>query len=759
MERTLAPPATLADAVRRRIAVLALREVEAATVGEFVLRPAQREAVRDINRAIARYGGALLADPPGTGKTVIALAVAQRAHDVLVAAPAALRDQWLAAAARARIAIRFASLESLSHGADPPRPSLLIIDEAHHARTATTHRYARLARLAMGTPVLLVTATPVVNSLRDRDALLALFLGARARDVDQTDLARLMVRRADEQVQRPVIRRLPALSHAADLPGVADALRALPPPLPTADGAVAAALLRSSMAMAWASSLAALDATLRRRLQRGAALRDALADGRWPSRATLRRWIIGDDATQLAFPLLLDDSGRAPPADALAVLSAHLSAVRALRAAVTPHVEADTAARAGALRALIEQHPERRIALFAQHAATIVALYGKLSVDGGIVGIIGDRVRAAHGRWTRRDVLQSLGPRSRPFAARDPQGIRVLLTTDLLAEGVELQGVGIVVHGDPVWTPARLRQRVGRAARIGGGDSVLVARYRLPTGAADILRLAPRLDRKATEGAVALGAARAEERLRHCLHRWSARASAPKESPKASLAIPNAPASTQSAPPTVVATVTAEFEGFLGVLQSAEGALLVAGRRTRLGWRIETDPRALLRTVMGAEGVDAPTASDAVRDVRRVLARWLRRQRTVRSAGLTPTMDPRLDRALRRRIDAAVAASPLVAREEAARTAAAALAAVRRAPGSGVTRALDQLCRVAYTPTAFLDALRDLARLVVAGHPPRASTPRLAALLLLTPRRATPAESPHDSLAPRAAWPGSAAPR
>jgi superfamily II DNA/RNA helicase len=44
---------------------------------------------------------------------------------------------------------------------------------------------------------------------------------------------------------------------------------------------------------------------------------------------------------------------------------------------------------------------------------------------------------------------------------------RLLITTDVLSEGLSLAGVATVVHLDLPWTAARIDQRVGRAARIG----------------------------------------------------------------------------------------------------------------------------------------------------------------------------------------------------------------------------------------------------------------------------------------------------
>lgn len=677
--------------VLRRVARALLGEDATRSVGDFSLRPAQREAVRAAERALAEYGGALIADAPGTGKTVLALAIAADYEDVLVIVPSALREQWRATAERAGVAVRLESIEGLSQGRRPRPAPLIVVDEAHHLRTPTTARYRALAELAMHRRLLLLTATPVVNTARDRDALLALFLGERAAHLTDKVLAAVILRLASSAQPSTSVVQLPELAAASDVPGLSQALQRLPPPLPLADGAEATAILRLTLAFAWASSLAALDAALKRRLERGRTLDDQLAAGRWPSRDALRAWTLGDDATQLAFGFETPSAASLPLA-ARDVLAAHVKAVAALRALILPHLELDTLERARSLRDLLAQHSPRRIVLLSHSAVTVRTLYSALRREPGVVAITGSRVQTAAGRWSRDEVLPALGPHAGTYDAKDPRGIRLLIATDILAEGVELQAASVLVHADPAWTPSRLEQRVGRLAREGQREPVLVARFAVPHEAEELLQMRERLLRKASARVAAFGAPDLDVELRRRLSVWTELAGCECG---------------ENHEPTVrVAAIHSGRNGFLALVRKSGKPQLLAGSHTGGRWRVGQSPRALLQMLPGSDLHPAALTSTQIACVRRVLQRWHLRSRAATMAGDEAALPESILRNLRSRLDSIVARAALGDRARTAQALSALLGQISSRRGCGIEQTLRRLLRSEVDGAEFVARLR-----------------------------------------------------
>ncbi|MGH7622695.1 MAG: SNF2-related protein, partial [Gemmatimonadaceae bacterium] len=388
-------------------------------LGHITLRPHQRHAADRLYDLITADGGALLAERVGLGKTFTALAVAAALHErPLIVAPAALREMWRDAAARAGIDATLVSHEALSRGVQVSPRGFMIIDEAHRVRSAGTRRYASIAALCARARVLLLSATPVQNRQSDLAAQLALFLGRRAWEAPEDELARHVVRGGFEPVSLPTLSGPHAIALVTP-DACIDPLLALPPPVPARDESVAAALLTYGLLHQWTSSRAALVAALGRRRARGAALSSAIESGRRPSRAELAAWTHAGDSLQLAFSELIVDDGIEPDLelDALRLtLESHNAAVNDLLHALARSPDPDQE-RADVLRRVRAAHPGERVIAFCHYAETVNALRSAMRLDAGIAALTASGARVASGRIPRRDVIAQFTPdsaRARP---------------------------------------------------------------------------------------------------------------------------------------------------------------------------------------------------------------------------------------------------------------------------------------------------------------------------------------------------------
>ncbi len=452
----------------------------------------------------------MLADAAGLGKSYVALAVAAADRGpVTLVVPAVLVPQWRALAAQLGVEVRIITHESLSTSARLPacpRPSgsplgparLIVVDEAHHFRNAATRRYRALARLAVGHPLLLVTATPVHNRIADvlhlyrlflRDDALAslgvpsLRLAARGGVPAQTiaaAAARLTVARSRAQATTHRAPEWP-LAFPRRAPGrlirVAPVAPALLSELLAAVNAVAAgtpaaALLRLVLLRRLASSLPALRASLERQAAFFDLARDAAQSGRTLSRRDFAHVFPRSDDLdiQLAlFPMILEASAGAAAADNAAAIRCALAAA---------HSDGDP--KADALARLLAGCPAKTI-VFCDARATVRHLARLLRGRFRVAALAGEHGWLGADPARRREVLRAFAPRAQGAPAPRPAlGADVLITTDVASEGLNLQDAARVVHYDLPWSPARLAQRVGRVDRLGSAHRTVETITLLP---------------------------------------------------------------------------------------------------------------------------------------------------------------------------------------------------------------------------------------------------------------------------------------
>ena len=457
-------------AAKAAIASACLDALPPAALGKVVLRDDQRLIAARAQRLLERHGGCLIAEDVGRGKTFVALALARQWRHPLVIIPAALRSTWERAASSAEVECVIHTHDALSRRSLPASEfDGLIVDESHHFRTTTTRRYAALAELAVRAPVVLLSATPLQNRSRDLAAQLALFIGSSAHTLGAAQLARFVVRGEAAQVAgMPDVLAPEWRGAGGSDQDVLDALLALPAPPRPEDGGDAGALRQLLLVRAWASSRAALRGVLRTRTRVVTAIEQALDEGRLPTRRELRAWhAVGSDV-QLGFASLLAPACTARDSSALrAQVENERSALASVAAALKASEDPDTS-RAHELRMLRTEFPGERILVFSEYATTVQAFFRLLRADAGVGMLTASEARIASGKVPRHELLARFAPHAQESRVFPPhQGVTLLLATDLLSEGVNLQDASIVVHLDLPWNPARLAQRVGRVRRPG----------------------------------------------------------------------------------------------------------------------------------------------------------------------------------------------------------------------------------------------------------------------------------------------------
>jgi hypothetical protein len=727
-------PVTPAE-VRRTIAqaMLGERGDVRTTLGTITLRPHQRETARRVNSLIRHHGGALLADPVGMGKTFTALAVAASEDDVLVVAPAALRDMWRESLEAARSMAHMVSHESLSRGQGSTGAAFIIVDEAHRFRNPSTRRYAVLAEMSRRARVLLLSATPIQNSRDDLAAQLALFLGRRVWQMSDEEIASLVVRDGAEAIHDLPAQIGPIRVGLNVEDACVDALLSLPPPVPARDESVAAALLTFSLVHQWASSRAALVAALRRRRTRAIAFLDALDAGRMPARAELAAWTHLGDAMQLAFPELVATIA-APDGDVAqfqAAISQHLGGVERLLGALAPTQDPDDA-RATILDQIRRRHPDERIIAFCHYAETVSALWQRLRRVPGVAALTARGAHVAGGRISRGDVLAQFQPLPASPASPSPpvsraERIDLLLATDVLSEGLNLQEASVVVHLDMPWNPARLEQRVGRVRRLGSRhQAVTVYAIAPPASAERLLRIDERLREKIrvarrtigiagqilpspfADVACEPGAAERDAAVRRYLNGWIGATTV------------------QSTGTTAVAAVRAEEPGFLALIDDGEPRLLAGCRGG-----IETSATAILHALRIAESEPVAIDEDLVHAVRRELDRWCELERGSRAVDLSAAASARSRQAALARVSRALTRVPRYRRSEIAMLADAARAVATVPLGEGAERVLEMLIKSDLPDEAWLRSIAAFAEVNRRPEPrSHVDSARLIALLL-----------------------------
>ena len=588
----------------------------------------QKHGVARALRLINETGGAIVADEVGLGKTFIAGEILKlyinRRQRALLICPAALRDStWKTFLNDYQLFAECLSFEQLAADRqlqDKQRPNanashiqrrldeyqLVIVDEAHNYRNPNTPtRAAALRALLFGTrrDLLLLTATPVNNSLWDLYHLLRFFL---RQDSHLADRGILSIRARFESAMRrdpaslspdllyPVIdattvkrtRQFVRKHYSGDtIPGPDGEEREIVFPKPVAhrvsynldnrmpgffdlieesldpDGSEAltfvryspdrfllsgaepddaansdslVGLLRSGLLKRFESSTRAFFKTVDKMADEHQAFLDALALGRVVTTAFMQE-IAADDDTDI-WELLgkTQHSRDANLYDVARLRSAverdrdHLLDLATRARSITPDRDPKLRALADKLEEISKQasdeatsnrdeQQKRKVLIFSLYTDTVEWVLEFLRTEipknrwlqpyeNRVVATSGSRDFSS---VTRRHAVLGFAPISMQApSGADTDLYDILVSTDVLAEGVNLQQCRTIINFDLPWNPMRLVQRHGRIDRIGSPHTHVYLATIFPVDRLDrLLNLEERIIGKLAMAAASVGVA------------------------------------------------------------------------------------------------------------------------------------------------------------------------------------------------------------------------------------------------------------
>ncbi|MFH1276822.1 MAG: helicase-related protein [Candidatus Eisenbacteria bacterium] len=594
-------------------------EEEEKETGTIPITTFQKHGVWRARKILAKYGGVMIADGVGLGKTYTAGEIIRDYRDrrqrVLLVCPASLRDTtWERFLNDFQLMVECLSYEELANDAqlggnqrhlhNPLEDyALVVVDEAHNYRNPdTAKRAAVLRRLLAGKrrDLLLLTATPVNNSLWDLYHLLRFFMkqdawlsdrgvlsirerfehGMRADPfnlspdllypiIDATTVKRTrrFIKKyyASDQIRGPDGRMVPirfprpiasSIGYNLDavLPGFFARLEEIlmpecghpllrmaryqPERYPAGGGdagedAALVGLLRSALLKRFESSVEAFRRTVGRMIRAHEAFLDAISRGRVVRKEFFRELSAAEDEGDIEE--LLEGSEHAEDASAydVARLAADVRSDLALlremgteAAKVQPEGDPKLAALVETLAIIAKQagdeamdeddaRQKRKVLVFSHYEDTIDWVENQLApaierdprltaYRGRVASVSGAEVR---GGIAREKALHGFAPISTGALPPDAEDrFDLLLCTDVLAEGMNLQQCRNVVNYDLPWNPMRLVQRHGRVDRIGSPHRSVFVRTFFPDAQLEaLLNLEGRVRRKLAQAAASVG--------------------------------------------------------------------------------------------------------------------------------------------------------------------------------------------------------------------------------------------------------------
>jgi hypothetical protein len=236
-----------------------------------------------------------------------------------------------------------------------------------------------------------------------------------------------------------------------------------------ADERASTELLRFALLKRFESSKHAISSTLNRQIRFYQQLQHALANQSMLSPSLFRSlYKPSEDSVQL----VLDDVALepfAPTRDTVASVEQELRTLTELLMRLRDCEDN----KLRHLAALLRERNGRKTVVFTEFRDTANSLWRSLRNRLPVGLIDGTGAWIGQCAATRQEVVERFAPVANRATVHAREAIQVLIATDVMAEGMNLQDADAVISYDLPWNPVKLIQRAGRVDRIGASHDVV----------------------------------------------------------------------------------------------------------------------------------------------------------------------------------------------------------------------------------------------------------------------------------------------
>jgi len=552
--------------------------MELFTSSKVELTEFQEEGHVKALKIMNKYGGVVISDSVGLGKTYIGKKILEhyayyQRKRAMVICPAQLRDMWRSELYDANIQAEVHSQEALGQTDCPVERyqdvEVVLIDESHNFRNTMTTRYKNLERILGGGPrkrLVLMTATPINNTLLDlyhqvnlitrgddyhfREAgignLKTYFIRAQKGLTNLFNLLEeVVIRRTrhyikenypeatingkrikfPERTLRTVRYDLEATYENIyeDIVNRINHLHLTPYNLERYKidrtkkdeeddlrNQALIGLIKTLFLKRFESSVYAFQNSIGRQLGFQRAFLDQLERGRLLDSAEYRKMLAFEEDDSQDLEKMLSQLPEIDMNDydlnrIQSDIDDDVNLLGQIHASVTPINEEEDDKLQHLVSLLASELFEKKVLIFSYFKDTARYVYRHLREKVNAGAGVGRTVRIIDSDVPgdqRRALIQRFAPKAnqRDDLAGTENEIGVLISTDVLSEGQNLQDADTMINYDLHWNPTRMIQRAGRIDRLGTPfDTLAIYNFFPEKGLERLLNLVKKLQQKLTQ--------------------------------------------------------------------------------------------------------------------------------------------------------------------------------------------------------------------------------------------------------------------